>query len=61
MDALEWLVGWLHDAPDFMPPDFPWRVWPQQELEAAPRQAAAAEAVAAGELASDSAASGWVA
>lgn len=24
VDALEWLVGFLHDRPDWAPPDFPW-------------------------------------
>lgn len=25
VDALEWLVGWLHDRPDLIPSGFPWR------------------------------------
>ncbi|MFG0329901.1 MAG: ABC transporter substrate-binding protein [Phycisphaerales bacterium] len=25
VDAFEWLVGWLHDRPDLIPVDFPWR------------------------------------
>lgn len=24
VDAFEWLVGWLHDRPDVIPPGFPW-------------------------------------
>jgi iron complex transport system substrate-binding protein len=24
IDALEWLVGWLNDRPELMPPEFPW-------------------------------------
>lgn len=26
-DALEFLVGWLNDRPDLIPPGFPWRAW----------------------------------
>ncbi len=25
VDAFEWLVGWLHDRADIIPPNFPWR------------------------------------
>jgi hypothetical protein len=24
VDAYEWLVGWLQDRPDLIPPGFPW-------------------------------------
>lgn len=24
IDAFEWLVGWLHDRPELIPPNFPW-------------------------------------
>lgn len=28
VDALEFLVGLLHDKPDLIPKDFPWQYWP---------------------------------
>lgn len=28
VDALEFLVGLLHDKPDIIPKDFPWQYWP---------------------------------
>ncbi|MBL9032452.1 MAG: ABC transporter substrate-binding protein [Phycisphaerae bacterium] len=28
VDAFEWLVGWLHDRPEIIPPGFPWRPMP---------------------------------
>lgn len=28
VDAFEFLVGWLNDRPDLIPPGFPWRPWP---------------------------------
>ncbi|KAJ3151117.1 hypothetical protein HDU89_002329 [Geranomyces variabilis] len=27
VDALEWLVGFIHDRPDIIPPGFPWEKW----------------------------------
>ncbi|KAJ3148800.1 hypothetical protein HDU86_007355 [Geranomyces michiganensis] len=27
VDALEWLVGFMHDRPDLIPPNFPWEDW----------------------------------
>lgn len=27
VDALEWLVGWLHERPDLVPAGFPWLEW----------------------------------
>ncbi|GAX77617.1 hypothetical protein CEUSTIGMA_g5061.t1 [Chlamydomonas eustigma] len=29
LDALEWLVGLLHERPDVIPHDFPWQFWQQ--------------------------------
>ncbi|KAK9810117.1 hypothetical protein WJX72_005060 [[Myrmecia] bisecta] len=44
VDALEWLVGLLHAAPELMPRDFPWKWWqpaPALEPPAAPVSAEA--------------------
>jgi ABC-type Fe3+-hydroxamate transport system substrate-binding protein len=27
VDAFEWLVGWLHDRPELIPPGFAWEAW----------------------------------
>lgn len=27
VDAYEWLVGWLNDRPELIPPGFPWEPW----------------------------------
>jgi iron complex transport system substrate-binding protein len=27
VDAFEWLVGWLNDRPEVIPPGFPWEPW----------------------------------
>jgi hypothetical protein len=27
IDALEWLVGWLNDRPEVVPPGFPAEAW----------------------------------
>lgn len=34
VDALEWLVGLLHERPDLMPKDFPWKHWVQPDAGA---------------------------
>ena len=36
LDALEWLIGLIHDRPDLMPPSFPWRPWNQPPLPPVP-------------------------
>lgn len=46
MDALEWLVGLLHEAPDRMPADFPWQPWPSDLGSERPGPVAEAAAAA---------------
>lgn len=43
VDALEFLVGLLHDLPDIIPQGFPWQPWQQQEAVANGAAGGAAE------------------
>ncbi|KAI8821660.1 uncharacterized protein EV422DRAFT_614898 [Fimicolochytrium jonesii] len=31
VDALEWLVGFIHDKPEYIPQGFPWEFWTETE------------------------------